>query len=84
MIWPGGSPYQQLQAVLSGAASYSDADDAIKSLIRKPVFDMAVAICKENDREVRKKMLTGAPESLRSMVEMEVMRLWPDRHKQLK
>lgn len=75
------SPYQKMQAVLSGAASFDDADPAIQSLLQKPIYDAAVVIVKESDRDKRRKMLTEVPESYRLQTEMEVKRLWPIRNK---
>lgn len=75
------SPYQKMQAVLSGAASFDDADPAIQSLLQKPIYDAAVVIVKESDRDKRRKMLTDTPESYRVKLEAEVRKIWPIRNK---
>ena len=75
------SPYQKMQAVLSGAASFDEADPAIQSLLQKPIYDAAVVIVKESDRDKRRKMLTEVPESYRVQVAKETERLWPIRNK---
>ena len=78
------SPTQYASAVLEGAASYDDVPGAIQSLLRKPIYDEAVKIICEPDKENRRKMLQAAPESCRQNVEQEVVRLWPRRQQLLK
>ena len=77
-------PSKQLEAVLSGAASYTDAPAAIRSWASKAIYDMAIKIVIENDKEKRKKMLTDVPESYRHEVENIVRKKWPARQSLLR
>lgn len=78
------SPTEYASAVLRGAASYNDVPPAIQSLLRKPIYDMAVCIIKKNDKQERISDLQDVPDGLRSVIEMEVKRLWPIRNKLLR
>ena len=78
------SPTQYASAVLEGAASYDEVPGAIQSLLRKPIYDEAVAIIKVNDKAERNNALQRQPEKLRSVIEGEVTRLWPRRQQLLK
>lgn len=75
------SPYQKMQAVLSGAASFDEADPAIQSLLQKPIYDAAVVIVKMESKESRKKALQKIPETCRVQVEEHVRKIWPIRNK---
>ena len=78
------SPTQYASAVLKGAASYDEVPGAIQSLLRKPIYDEAVKIICEADKENRRKMLTALPNSIRDEVAKEVTALWPRRQQLLR
>ena len=78
------SPTQYASAVLKGAASYDEVPAAIQSLLRKPIYDLAVAIIREDYKENRRKMLQAVPESVRSIVANTVREKWQSRAQLLK
>ena len=78
------SPTQYAQAVLKGAASYDEVPGAIQSLLRKPIYDEAVKIICEPDKENRRKMLQAAPEGYRDVLGETVRTLWPRRQQLLR
>ena len=78
------SPTQYCSAVLKGAASYDEVPGAIQSLLRKPIYDEAVKIICEPDKENRRKMLQAAPEGYRHILSETVRTLWPRRQQLLR
>lgn len=85
--WMGSGfprPSSMATAVLKGAASYDEVPGAIQSLLRKPIYDEAVKIIYEPDKENRRKMLTALPTSIRDEVAKEVTALWPRRQQLLR
>ena len=78
------SPTQYASAVLEGAASYDEVPGAIQSLLRKPIYDEAVKIICEPEKENRRKMLQAAPEGYRNILSETVRKLWPIRQQLLK
>ena len=85
--WMGSGhpkPSSLARAVLKGAASYDEVPGAIQSLLRKPIYDEAVKIICEPDKENRRKMLQAAPEGYRDVLGETVRTLWPRRQQLLK
>ena len=77
------SPQSQIQAVLSGTASYSDLPAALQSAIRLPIYYRACAVLAEPTKEARRARLDTEPESVRALVETEAFRLHKLRSKGL-
>jgi hypothetical protein len=69
-------PSQKLEALLMGRVAWEDADDAIRSWARKPIFDAAKQILAEPEKGARRNMLGRIPAAIRPHVEAEVKRLW--------
>ena len=69
-------PSVKLRDLLSGRATWDDADPAIRSMARLQIFGAATMICAAKTRPERVQMLAKIPQTIRPQVEAEVKRLW--------
>lgn len=66
---------QQLEAVLSGAASYEDLSPALKSAISIHIYFRAAAIIDMTSHARQREAIDAEPESIRELVRKECRRL---------
>ena len=69
------SPQAQIQAVLSGTASYSALPEPLQSAIRLPIYTSACAVLAEPTKAARRARLDSEPDSVRALVEAEALRV---------
>lgn len=70
-------PSQQMSAILSGTMPPSEADDAVQSWLRLPVYNMAVRVLSFATKEARRLELERIKgDSVRVMVEKKAKELW--------
>lgn len=72
-------PSWWLNEVLAGNIAMDDAPKAIQSWARFAIYEGAVEIIKMPDMEKRREALKHIPARIRSLVEVEVKRVWPMR-----
>lgn len=66
---------QKLADLMEGRTEWDDADEAIRSWARLPIYNVAEQILKM-PKEKRRAAIDRAPVSVRPHLEAEIMRLW--------
>lgn len=68
--------WEAVESVLEGRTAMEDADPAIRSYVRLPIYQKAVEILSIANVRERREILSKAPPLIRPYLEEEIMRVW--------
>jgi len=71
-VWIG----EAVENVLQGLTAMEDADPAIRSYVRLPIYQKACEILALETIDERREVLRQAPPLIRPYLEEEIMRIW--------